>query len=70
MGYRGEADGKDKLLLKLSALIEQSEKLLFDACAKQPHEFVFSEPLWLSWTLENFSESLYFIAGWAVMSQG
>lgn len=44
----------DRLLVKLSGLIEQSEKVFFDACKVQTWDFVLDEPLWLSWTLENF----------------
>lgn len=50
------SDPQERLLSKLAALIEQAEKVFFDACKTQTWDFVLSEPLWLSWTLENFGE--------------
>ncbi|CAK9782090.1 hypothetical protein CC85DRAFT_13660 [Cutaneotrichosporon oleaginosum] len=44
----------DKLLMKLSKLIEQAETLFLDAYAKQQA----SGPMWLSWTLEDFVDSI------------
>ncbi|TXT08668.1 hypothetical protein VHUM_02796 [Vanrija humicola] len=48
----------EKLLSKLAALVEQSEKVFFEACKVQTWDFVLTDPLWLSWTLENFVDSL------------
>jgi len=48
------ADEKDKLLGKLSMLIDQSERIYFEAHSKQPSEF-FDEPLWYTWTIIHFS---------------
>jgi hypothetical protein len=50
------ADEKDKLLGKLSMLIDQSERIYFEAHSKQPSEF-FDEPLWYTWTIIHFSMS-------------
>jgi hypothetical protein len=50
------ADEKDKLLGKLSMLIDQSERIYFEAHSKQPSEF-FDEPLWYTWTIIHFSIS-------------
>lgn len=38
-------------------LIEHAEKLLFEAYRTMAYDFVFTEPLWLTWTMERFSES-------------
>lgn len=40
--------------MKLCGLIEQAEKILFEACRVQGYDFVLSTPLWMSWTLEAF----------------
>jgi len=50
------ADEQDKLLGKLSMLIDQSERIYFEAHSKQPSEF-FDEPLWYTWTIIHFSMS-------------
>ncbi|KAK1927716.1 hypothetical protein DB88DRAFT_45337 [Papiliotrema laurentii] len=48
----------EKALAKLVLLLEQAEKVFFDAYRTQGAEFVLQEPLWLSWTLEHFVNSL------------
>ncbi|WWC86055.1 uncharacterized protein L201_000926 [Kwoniella dendrophila CBS 6074] len=48
----------DNNLYKLSALAEQAEKILFGAYTREGNEFVFVEPLWSTWTLEKFVNSL------------
>lgn len=48
----------DKLLLKLNMLIDQAEKIYFEAFTKLGWEFVAEEPLWLTWTLQYFINSL------------
>ena len=54
---RGRVDEQERLLGKLSMLIDQSEKIYFEAHSKQPSEF-FDEPLWYTWTFIHFS--MYF----------
>jgi hypothetical protein len=39
-------------------LLEQAEKVFFEAYRLQGWEFVLEEPLWLSWTLEHFGKAL------------
>jgi hypothetical protein len=53
-------------LAKLAGLIEQAEKVFFDACRTQSWDFVLSDPMWLSWTLENFGACLVCVATPAV----
>ncbi|WWD18035.1 hypothetical protein CI109_102482 [Kwoniella shandongensis] len=48
----------DNNLGKLNTLADQAEKILFAACQRESMEFVFVEPLWLTWTLEQFVNSL------------
>ncbi|WVW82088.1 hypothetical protein I302_104093 [Kwoniella bestiolae CBS 10118] len=48
----------DNNLYKLTALADQAEKILFEAYKREGHEFVFVEPLWFTWTLEKFVNSL------------
>ncbi|OCF33320.1 hypothetical protein I316_05061 [Kwoniella heveanensis BCC8398] len=48
----------DNNLYKLTALADQADKVLFAAYHRENHDFVFVEPLWLSWTLETFVNSL------------
>ncbi|WVQ97103.1 hypothetical protein IAU59_004213 [Kwoniella sp. CBS 9459] len=48
----------DNNLYKLTALADQADKVLFAAYQRENHDFVFVEPLWLSWTLECFVNSL------------
>jgi hypothetical protein len=52
-------DHQEKALAKLVLLLEQAEKVFFDAYRTQGAEFVLQEPLWLSWTLEHFGASTY-----------
>lgn len=40
---------------KLALLIDQAEKIYFEAWTKQPAEF-FVEPLWYTWTIQNLSK--------------
>lgn len=40
---------------KLALLIDQAEKIYFEAWSKQPAEF-FSEPLWYTWTFSHLRE--------------
>ncbi|WRT63964.1 uncharacterized protein IL334_000891 [Kwoniella shivajii] len=47
----------DNYLYKLSALAEQAEKIFFGAYTREGADFVFQEPLWLTWTLERFVNS-------------
>lgn len=37
-------------------LAQHAEKLLFEAYRTTSYDFVFVEPLWLTWTMEHFSE--------------
>ncbi|WWC66591.1 uncharacterized protein I206_100494 [Kwoniella pini CBS 10737] len=48
----------DNNLYKLSALAEQAEKIFFGAYSREGTEFVFVEPLWSTWTMERFVNSL------------
>ncbi|WVF70731.1 hypothetical protein IAT40_005524 [Kwoniella sp. CBS 6097] len=48
----------DNNLYKLTALADQADKVLFAAHQRESYDFVFFEPLWLSWTLERFVNSL------------
>ncbi|KAK8865783.1 hypothetical protein IAR55_000930 [Kwoniella newhampshirensis] len=48
----------DNNLGKLNTLADQAEKILFAACQREGMDFVFIEPLWLTWTLEQFINSL------------
>ena len=48
------ADAQDKAITKMGMLLEQAEKIYFEAYRLQGWEFVLEEPLWLSWTLERF----------------
>ena len=40
----------------MSLLIDQAEKIFFEAYRTQGWEFALTEPLWLTWTLERFGE--------------
>ncbi|KIR67608.1 hypothetical protein I314_02025 [Cryptococcus bacillisporus CA1873] len=44
---------EDNFLGKLCQLIDQAEKVLLGACQRETYDFVFVEPLWLTWTLEH-----------------
>ncbi|WWD09206.1 hypothetical protein V865_007328 [Kwoniella europaea PYCC6329] len=48
----------DNNLYKLSALTDQAEKIFFEAYKREGQDFVFVEPLWFTWTLEKFVNSL------------
>ena len=48
---------QEKLVVRLSALIDQAETLFFDAYRLQGETFSLTDPLWFSWTFEHFSES-------------
>ncbi|WVR05727.1 hypothetical protein IAU60_002751 [Kwoniella sp. DSM 27419] len=48
----------DNNLFKLTALVDQADKILFAAYQREGNDFVFLEPLWLTWTLEQFVNSL------------
>ncbi|WWC58392.1 uncharacterized protein I303_100932 [Kwoniella dejecticola CBS 10117] len=48
----------DNNLYKLSALADQAEKILFGACSREGNEFVFVDPLWSTWTMKKFVNSL------------
>lgn len=43
--------------MKLCGLIEQAEKILFEAYRVQSADFVLSDPMWTTWTLETFGGS-------------
>ena len=43
-------------MTKIGMLLEQAEKVFFEAYRLQGWEFVLEEPLWLSWTLEHFGK--------------
>jgi hypothetical protein len=45
---------QERLLGKLSLMIDQSEKIYFEAHSKQSQEFL-DEPLWYTWTILHFS---------------
>jgi hypothetical protein len=45
---------QERLLGKLSLLIDQSERIYFEAHSKQSQEFL-DEPLWYTWTISYFS---------------
>jgi hypothetical protein len=45
---------QERLLGKLSLLMDQAEKIYFEAHAKQSPEFL-EEPLWYTWTIAHFS---------------
>ena len=47
---------QDNFLGKLCQLVDQAEKVLLGACQRETYDFVFIEPLWLTWTLEHFGE--------------
>ena len=46
-----------KTLNKLSVLIDQAEKIYFDAYRLQGAQWVDEDPLWLTWTLRHFGMS-------------
>ncbi|WVN85632.1 uncharacterized protein L203_100781 [Cryptococcus depauperatus CBS 7841] len=48
----------DANLDKLTQLADQAEKILFGAYQRESDEFVFDEPLWTTWTLEHFINSI------------
>lgn len=39
-------------------MIDQAEKIYFEAFTKLGWEFVAEEPLWLTWTLQYFSKPI------------
>jgi hypothetical protein len=45
---------QERLLGKMSLLMDQAEKIYLEAHAKQSPEF-FEEPLWYTWTIAHFS---------------
>jgi hypothetical protein len=49
---------QERLLSKLLILVDQAEKIFFDAYRLQGSDFAMTEPLWLTWTLEHFGTSL------------
>ncbi|ODN84165.1 hypothetical protein, variant [Cryptococcus amylolentus CBS 6039] len=48
----------DNNLGKLNQLADQADKVLLGACSRETSDFVFVEPLWLTWTLEHFVNSI------------
>lgn len=58
LGLTGE---QDNFLGKLNQLVDQAEKVLLGACQRETYDFVFIEPLWLTWTLEHFGELVHLI---------
>lgn len=42
--------------MKLNGLADQADRLFFEACKTQKYEFVLTDPLWLSWTFEDFGK--------------
>ncbi|KAK4687487.1 hypothetical protein P7C73_g2622, partial [Tremellales sp. Uapishka_1] len=48
----------EKALVKLAMLVDQAEKIFFEACKLQSMDFALSEPFWSTWTLERFVDSL------------
>ncbi|AFR93797.2 hypothetical protein C343_01687 [Cryptococcus neoformans C23] len=48
----------DNFLGKLNQLVDQAEKVLLGACQRETYDFVFIEPLWLTWTLEHFVNTI------------
>ncbi|ORX34224.1 hypothetical protein BD324DRAFT_637164 [Kockovaella imperatae] len=48
----------DRLIIKLSALIDQADKLFFEAHRTMGWQFVLEQPMWFSWTFETFVDSL------------
>lgn len=58
MSSLGLTDEQDNFLGKLCQLVDQAEKVLLGACQRETYDFVFVEPLWLTWTLEHCGELL------------
>lgn len=42
--------------MKLNGLADQADRLFFEACKTHQYDFVLTDPLWLSWTFEDFGE--------------